>query len=203
MRNLWVRLWEQLGCVVWTGRSDKIAVKLLAETVVPEDLTEARGYAFQVTHVMAVVRRPQFPACCWQDMFSSLQPGPLHRLFEYPHSMTANFSQRKWSKGEQGGIYGAFYDLFSRAVVYHFHFVRSESLNSAHTLGERIIFVSWEEYQQICGNVLKTTTLLRNQNSTIKIKKLTQIYCYCLILRSIQVALFYSNRFQVRITHCI
>lgn len=58
MRNLRVRLWEQLGCVVWTGRSDKIAVKLLAETVVPEDLTEAREYAFQVTHVMAVVRRP-------------------------------------------------------------------------------------------------------------------------------------------------
>lgn len=45
----------------------------------PEDLTRARGYAFQVTHVVAVVRRPQF-LCYWQDMFNSSQPGPLHRL---------------------------------------------------------------------------------------------------------------------------
>lgn len=66
--------------MVRTGRSDKMAGKLLADAVVPEDLTGARGYAFQATHVLAAVGRPQFPACCWQDMFSSLQPGPLRRL---------------------------------------------------------------------------------------------------------------------------
>lgn len=81
--------------MVWIERADKVAVKLLAEAVVPEHLTGARGYALQVTHVMAVVRRPQFLACCWQDMFSSSQPGPLHRLFECPHSVTANLSQSK------------------------------------------------------------------------------------------------------------
>lgn len=90
-----------------------------------------------LTH-MADGRRPQFLACCWQHKLSSSPHGPLHKLLECPHDMAANFSQSKWSKGEQGGICDAFYDLFSQVVLYHSHFVRSESLNSAHTQREGV-----------------------------------------------------------------
>ena len=88
---------------------------------------------------MAVDRGPQLIAGCWEEAsvphYADLSMG----LLLSPHDIMAGFFQRQQSKAEEGGSHTIFSDLISEAVYHQFCcilFVRSESLDVAHTQGE-------------------------------------------------------------------
>lgn len=107
----------------------KVTIKIWTKSVVIWRLDRSwRGHLLWLNH-MAIGRRPQFLARCWQNA-QFLMTWAFHKA---THDMVAGFSESKWYEREQNQSFDALDDLVSKVTCYHFCFIlfiRSKSLIS-------------------------------------------------------------------------
>ena len=93
-------------------------VKLLAKAAVVEHSTGES--VLKMAHHMAVDRRSQFLAGCWQEASVPCQVVFFQQLRECPQNMASGCPQVTNSR-KRSGISDVFHDLASEVTHHHFH----------------------------------------------------------------------------------